>query len=137
MKKRNFRRRRSVFGADHPGPETQEEWHPIQDLAFVLRASVQEASDQSVKPFLVERIQRRLKPVAKAADTRVQYIWQTLRPAGLAALAIIGVLATYNATRWDTYGAQRTAIERILGLEPITLTASYAIEMEPSDLLEP
>ena len=137
MDTRERKRLDSVFGTGNPGPELEEEWRNIQRLAHVLQDSVQEVSIHTVKPFLSERVQRRLKIVKTSAEFQFQFLWQVLRPAGIVALVVIASLATYNATRTDPTFEQPTAVERILGLEPVTLTAAYDLNVGPLDLVQP
>ncbi len=137
MKEQEIRHLEALFGDQPPDSERHAEWQELQALADLLRLTVKTSSEQSVKPYLTERVLRRMAPVTAGTDLFFGALWQLFRPIGVAALLLILGLATYNASLVDAYDVRPTTAEVLLGLQPVTLTTAYASDLESLNFLDP
>lgn len=123
-------------------PTLRAELEDLKALRSVLQAAVQTSSEQALKPFFADRVMRRLAPATQRLATAPDEVLfgsllRLFRPVALASLLIILGFATYNITLSDTYGAQPTTTEAVLGLRPVTLTTAYNFDFETITPLDP
>lgn len=137
MKQQDIRRLEAMFSHEAPDQGLDAETRQVHALKRLIQFAVDEGSERSVKPFLVERVLRRLEPSTAGTDVFLGTLWQLFRPMGIAALLLILGLAAYNTSLVDAYDVRPTTSEALLGLQPVTLTTAYAADVEPLDFVDP
>ena len=137
MKQQDIRRLEAIFIREAPEQGPDAETGQLRALRQLIRYAVDEGSERSVKPFLVERVLRRLEPSATGTEVFLGTLWQLFRPMGIAALLLILGLAAYNTSLVDAYDVRPTTSEALLGLQPVTLTTAYAADVAPLEFVDP
>ncbi len=137
MKNQEIRRLEALFGGQTPDQGLDAETRQVHALEQLLQFAVEEGSERSVKPFLAERVLRRLEPATATTEVYLGTLWQLFRPIGIAAMALILALAAYNTSVVDAYDVRPTTSEALLGLQPVTLTTAYAADVDPLAFADP
>ena len=108
-------------------PELRAQWKDLSALRSLLRHTADTSSQNALRPFLADRVLRRIRP---ADEALFGSLWHLFRPLALAGILLIVGFASYNATFYRSYDAQPTATEVMLGLRPVTLTTAYAADLD-------
>ncbi len=137
MKNQDIRRLEAMFSHQTPDQDLDAETRRVRALGQLIQAAVEEGSERSVRPFLAERVLRRLEPSAASTEVFLGTLWQLFRPMGIAALFLILALAAYSSSLVDAYDVRPTTSEALLGLQPVTLTTAYATDVEPLEYVDP
>lgn len=99
-------------------------------LPSLLQEAAKINADSGIKPFLADRIMRRVRSIHSREEQFFQAIWLVFKPVILAsALFILGVLS-YNALVSRNYEIRPTTTEMVFGLQPLTLTTAYSADLD-------
>lgn len=115
-------------------PALQDEVAELVRLQSLVRHSVQASAPTAVRPFLADRVMRRLdssraRLAHLSAEEELQSGLEWLfRRVAVACLIIIIGLAVYNVFQVTSYEADATTTEAVLGLPPVTIATADALD---------
>ncbi len=123
--------REAVRGKLAASAALREELEALRRMQGLLRTAVDESSIGAVRPFLADRVVRRLRTpqTAPAGEEVISGMLSGLfRPFIAFAMVLILALALYNFVTHD-YDVKRSAAEAVFGLPPVTLATAYDLQL--------
>lgn len=114
-------------------PALRHEYETLRAMRTLLQTTTRDAAEKAVKPFLADRVMRRLAPQSEPEEELFGALLRLFRPVALAGLLLILGLGAYNVSRADAYDAEPSATEAVLGLPPVTLSAAYDLDLTTPD----
>lgn len=115
-------------------PGLQAELDELTRLQTVVRKTVGATAPAAVRPFLADRVLRRLEPsrarlTRLSAEEELQRGLEWLfRRVAVACLIIIIGLAVYNVFQVTSYEAEVTTTEAVLGFPPVNTATADALD---------
>lgn len=115
-------------------PNLRAELEALRGLRGLLRTTVRADAEVATRPFLADRVMRRLAAPVRRLSPEEELLGGLLRlfrPVAVAGLLLILALAAYNVTLATGYVAAPSTAEAVLGLPPVSLTTAYDVDYAP------
>lgn len=101
-----------------------------------LREMASEDASVGMKPFLADRVMRRIAS-ERAARTQQEDVWQSLvwifRPAAALCLVLVLFLTIHNLYLSSQYETQGSMIDAVLALPEVNTVAAYQLDLTSYD----
>jgi anti-sigma factor RsiW len=116
-------------------PDLRAELETLRAMQRLLRTTVQSSAETAAKPFLTDRVMKRLDPARKSAkrlapeEELFGSLLRLFRPVALAGMLLILIIAAYNVTLSSGYEAEASTTEAIFALPPVTIATAYDTEL--------
>ena len=110
------------------GPEANTEDAALRSLLCVAADA---SAERAMQPFVADRIMRRIARATRSDELLQAALWRFFRPVAIASFILMLAFVGYNSTVSRSYEVPPTATEVVLGLQPVTLTTAYGVDMYP------
>ena len=108
-----------------------------QHLQKLLCEAVETGTESSIRPFLADRIMRRIQALHQPEEHFFQTLWTAFKPVALASALLAMGFVSYNAILSRNYEVPPTSVEFVFGLQPMTLASIYASDMNEFSSINP
>lgn len=121
---------------EHLDSHTDDALSSSPAVRKLLHDYVTESAETAMQPFFADRVMRRITTAAQPEEQLYAFLFRLFRPVALASLLLILSFAGYNAMVSRTYDVPPTTTEVVFGLQPVSITEAFAVDIEPllSDL---
>lgn len=113
-------------------PALRQQYQELKHIRETLRAGIEATRPAAVRPFLADRVMRRIQasPSRPPAweDLLAPLLVRVFRPFATLALFLILALALYNVTSRDDSVFQ-SPTEAVFGLPPVTFATAYELDL--------
>lgn len=116
-------------------PDLRAELETLRAMQGLLRTTVQSSAETAAKPFLADRVMKRLDPARQRAprlapeEELFGSLLRLFRPVALAGVLLILSIAAYNVTLSNEYQADASTTEAVFALPPVTIATAYDTEL--------
>jgi hypothetical protein len=123
-------------------PEVAARLEEERALRATLRQAVYHQAEGAHDPFLADRVMRAVRRSAERAAAPAAELASALavafRRVSLVGLVLVALLSAYNLLFSPDYLTERSAVEQVLGLPPVTLETADALDLsENLQILDP
>ena len=99
-------------------------------IGTLLLETSETTAATSLKPFLSDRIMRKIQSLHLTQESLSQILWLTFRPFILGCVVLTLVLISCNIFLSRNYDVAPTTTELVFGLQPLTLITAYSSDLD-------
>ncbi|MCY4158141.1 MAG: hypothetical protein OXE92_03900 [Bacteroidetes bacterium] len=108
-----------------------------QHLQTLLHETTEISSESNLKPFLTDRIMRRIQTLNRSDEYFFQALWFAFKPVALASVLLTLIFISYTTFLSRNYEVAPTPVEIVFGLQPMNLISAYSADLDEFPPLSP